>query len=74
METRIKYIVEYNRFGGIDREWYPHFFSELEKAIAYKERMLKDFGKNKVSYRLKKETVNTEILEEGQNYTDDCGK
>lgn len=65
METRIRYIVEYNRFNGIEKEWYPHFFSELEKAILYKERMLKDFGKNQVSYRIKKETVNVEIIEEG---------
>ncbi len=67
METRIRYIVEYNKFGEIDREWFPKFFSELEHAIAYKERVLNDFGKNKVSYRLKKETVNVEIIEEGQN-------
>ena len=68
METRIRYIVEYNRFSGIEKEWYPHFFSELEAAMLYKERLLKDFGKSKVDYRIKKETVNTEIIEEGKNY------
>lgn len=69
METRIRrYIVEYNRFGGIDREWYPHFFTDLENAILFKERMLKDFGENKVVYRITKETVNVEIIEEGKNY------
>lgn len=67
--TRIRrYIVEYNRFGGIDGEWYPHFFTELEPAILFKERMLKDFGENRVDYRITKETVNVEIIEEGKNY------
>lgn len=68
METRIRYIVEYNRFSGIEKEWYPHFFSALEPAVLYKERLLKDFGKSKVDYRIKKETVNVEIIEEGENY------
>lgn len=75
METRTRYIVEYDRFGveynrfdEVDREWYPHFFTELENAIIFKERMLKDFGENKVDYRIKKETINVEIIEEGKNY------
>lgn len=63
-----RYVFEYKMLGGFVSEWHPKFFTKLESVIEYKERMMKNFNKNKISYRIVKELVTKEILEEGKNY------
>ena len=62
--TRIRYKVEYpSRWND---EWFPKFFLTLEEAMSYTNRLPERF--KRIRYRIHKETVIEELIEEGEKH------
>ena len=71
--NKVRYVVEhYTSFSG---EWFPKFCCSLDSAIDYKEKLFKllKAENKKFKYRIIKEVVTSEIIEEGENFIE-CSK
>ena len=70
LKKNVRYVLEY--YPSFSGEWFPKYFRSLHSAIDYKEKLFKLFKveNKKFKYRIIKEVVISEILEEGENFVE----